>query len=746
MGASPVPAPEAEPGPRAAQALPAPRFLYLQTGGQPAFAAFHAGAEPHEQRAVLICPPFGWEDMCSYRSRRDWAEHLARAGYSALRLDLPGSGDSAGDPGDPGRLAAWTEAVANGASWLRQAGKAGEVVAIGIGLGGMLACRAALQGAPIEELVLWQVPARGRALVRELRAFAALEVAYIPDTDRDAPDFDRDPPDPDRDVPHPDRGAPDPDRDEEAAEPLRLEDGALVANGYLLSAATVAELRDLDLADAAVGARGPRRALLLGRDGLKADERLRAALEEAGTAVTVADGPGFGAMTVEPQEARPPTAVFGSVDSWLREREGVTAGDISVEAEAASSELHGAPITPAVTVASPAHNSAEQAAPAQAAPARDSPAQAAPAHDSPEQAAPAQASLAQASSQDELHLSQAGVELRERPITVQAPEGPLFGILTEPLGERTELGAVLVNAGAQRHIGPNRMWVEIARRWAARGVPTLRFDLGGIGDSDGDAAALAHVAGIYKPAYGPQMGAALEVFGAHGLPERFVVLGLCAGGYWSMRTALEDERVRLAILLNTRSLIWDEAVYGVRRARELRERALLGSTWRKALRGELDLARHIETARALALRAARTPRRLRARLGGGSTGAPRAHGLDRTAELAAMFERLQERGQHALLLFTGREPLHRELAARGLLERMASWPNIEIAIRGTSADTHTLTPLWLQRQVHELVDRALEQELARPPGLEASSGAQGLGTAAAKRIGATTGPRHPSAS
>ena len=672
IGASPMPAPEAEPGPRAAQVLPAPRFVYLQTGGQPAFAAFHAGAEPHERQAVLICPPFGWEDMCSYRSRRDWAEHLARAGYSALRLDLPGSGDSAGDPGDPGRLAAWTEAVANGASWLRQAGNAGEVVAIGIGLGGMLACRAALQGAPIEELVLWQVPARGRALVRELRAFAALEVAYIPD--------------PDRDVPDPDRDAPDPDRDEEAAEPPRLEDGALVANGYLLSAATVAELRGLDLADVAPRARGPRRALLLGRDGLKADERLRAALEQAGTAVTVADGPGFGAMTVEPQEARPPTAVFESVDSWLREGEGVTAESMSVEAEAASGELDAAPIT----VASPAH-------------------------DSPAQASPARNSRAQASSQDELRLSHAGVELRERPITVQAPEGPLFGILTESLGERTELGAVLVNAGAQRHIGPNRMWVEIARRWAARGVPTLRFDLGGIGDSDGDAAALAHVAGIYKPAYGPQMRAALEVFGAHGLPERFVVLGLCAGGYWSMRTALEDERVRLAILLNTRSLIWDEAVYGVRRARELRERVLLGSTWRKALRGELDLARHIETARALALRAARTPRRLRARLGGGFTGAPRAHGLDRTAELAAMFERLQERGQHALLLFTGREPLHRELAARGLLERMASWPNIEIAIRGTSADTHTLTPLWLQRQVHELVDRALEQELARLP-------------------------------
>jgi len=58
--------------------------------------------------------------------------------------------------------------------------------------------------------------------------------------------------------------------------------------------------------------------------------------------------------------------------------------------------------------------------------------------------------------------------------------------------------------------------------------------------------------------------------------------------------------------------------------------------------------------------------------------------------------------------------VHR-LYKKGLLDRADTWPNLEIAIRGTSADTHTLTPLWLQRQVHELVDHALERELARLP-------------------------------
>ncbi|HTU78127.1 MAG TPA: hypothetical protein VMF09_05140 [Solirubrobacteraceae bacterium] len=625
-------------------ATPTSKAFYLGADGAPLFAFFHPAAGQRRQRAVLLCPPFGWEDMCSYRSRRDWAEGLARAGFSTLRFDLPGSGDSAGDPGDPGRLDAWTRALANAARWLVHADGASRVTAIGIALGGILACRAALTGAPIEELVLWHVPAEGRALVRELRAFSALEVAYIPG----------------------------PGESEPQAEPL--EGGALVANGYLLSAQTVSDLQQLDLAQLAAPARGPRRALLLGRDGLKVDGRLREALERGGAAVTVADGPGYGAMTVEPQEARPPTAVFELVGSWLQ------------DGETAAAEH--APRARAQTRARDAH--AETGA--------------------EDEADTDTAARISAWAEQELQLSYGGAELRERPVSIDAPDGPIFGILAEPLGEHGELCAVLVNAGAQRRTGPNRMWVEIARRWAARGVPTLRFDLGGIGDSDGDAAALVHVAGIYTPAYGAQALAALDALAARGLAQRFLILGLCAGGYWSLQTALRDERVRTVVMLNPRSLIWDEGVYGVRRVRELRERLLLASTWRKALRGELNLARHAETARALAGRVTRSSGRPR-----GRPAADAREPVDRTAALAGIFDRLRDRDQRALLLFTGSEPLHRELAARGLLDHADRWPNLELAVRGTSADTHTLTPLWLQRQVHELVDRALEAELARLP-------------------------------
>jgi hypothetical protein len=145
--------------------------------------------------------------------------------------------------------------------------------------------------------------------------------------------------------------------------------------------------------------------------------------------------------------------------------------------------------------------------------------------------------------------------------------------------------------------------------------------------------------------------------------------------------------------------------------RELRERLFLASTWRKALRGELTLARHLETARALARRAVRGSSAVRTRLGASS----QSQTIDRTTALGGIFDSFGERDQRALLLFTGAEPLHRELVSRGLLAQAERWPNMRFVIRGTSADTHTLTPLWLQSQVHALVDGVLEQELARVP-------------------------------
>ena len=43
---------------------------------------------------------------------------------------------------------------------------------------------------------------------------------------------------------------------------------------------------------------------------------------------------------------------------------------------------------------------------------------------------------------------------------------------------------IILNAGLLHRVGPNRLSVEIARRLAAQGYPSFRFDMSGVGDSE----------------------------------------------------------------------------------------------------------------------------------------------------------------------------------------------------------------------------------------------------------------------
>ena len=56
-------------------------------------------------------PPFGWDELSAHRSLRAWAGALASAGHTALRMDLPGTGDSGGSANEPGLVSTWCSAV-----------------------------------------------------------------------------------------------------------------------------------------------------------------------------------------------------------------------------------------------------------------------------------------------------------------------------------------------------------------------------------------------------------------------------------------------------------------------------------------------------------------------------------------------------------------------------------------------------------------------------------------------------------
>ena len=65
------------------------------------------------------------------------------------------------------------------------------------------------------------------------------------------------------------------------------------------------------------------------------------------------------------------------------------------------------------------------------------------------------------------------------------PNHSIVGILTSPPRgvARKGIAVLLLNAGLIHHVGPNRLYVRLARVLASMGFSTVRFDFSGIGDS-----------------------------------------------------------------------------------------------------------------------------------------------------------------------------------------------------------------------------------------------------------------------
>jgi len=433
-------------------------------------------------------------------------------------------------------------------------------------------------------------------------------------------------------------------------EPSVLPDGWLEVNGFVLSADTIAALGPLQVPGPATGVL--RRALVLDADGIPIASSIVAGLRDAGIDVDTGSGPGWAAMTFHPQHDDPPTSVIATVDRWLG---GPTQG----------AQADRGPGVPHRRLAS-----ARRIEPAAG-----------------------------------IGLRVDGIGIHETAIVRSTGTGDLFGILAAPESPRpTPVAAVFLNAGAVRRIGPNRIWVEASRRWARRGVPTLRIDLDGIGDSDGDSGRYRDVGQFYaRDELADQIRLLSDEVLARTGADRIVLAGLCAGGYWAFRGADRDPRVVAAYLLNPGALEWRTDLVRRRDARRLR-RLADPAWWRRLARGQVRLARIRSVA------AAAIGEGVRGRIGGApSTGAAQAERAETApAEIA---DRLHARGTTVVIAFSSDEALHDELVRDGFLARVAAQPNVHLET--LPGRDHTLRPIVAQRAVHDLLDRSLLADLAR---------------------------------
>jgi hypothetical protein len=288
----------------------------------------------------------------------------------------------------------------------------------------------------------------------------------------------------------------------------------------------------------------------------------------------------------------------------------------------------------------------------------------------------------------------ARVEPSERIALLPQPaaEGKSFGIVS-PGALGTKLWLLLLNPGAGRHIGPNRLWVDLAREWSVRGVPSLRLDLAGIGESAGEQN--LDVAGLYDDALVEQVEAAMGFLAREYGAEKFAAIGLCSGAFWAFHTAARNESVRGAILLNPRLFFWDPEVD--RRREKVRNVNAVSNpgAWKRLVRGEVPAER---------LRSA-----VRDVLGSIAVGDVRpAAATQIPAEaLAEAIERIQQHRSRLSMIFTEGEPLLREMEEEGFLGPESPLRCLRMANAG-----HTFRPQWAQHRLRELIAAEIEGILA----------------------------------
>lgn len=117
----------------------------------------------------------------------------------------------------------------------------------------------------------------------------------------------------------------------------------------------------------------------------------------------------------------------------------------------------------------------------------------------------------------------------------------LYGIVSEPSpGESTSSQAafILLNSGLLHRIGPNRVYVKIARQLAQLGFTTLRFDLSGIGDSPNRDDNMPFMRSSML-----EVRQAMDYLAATRDIHRFILTGICSGADLAVRVACEDARV-----------------------------------------------------------------------------------------------------------------------------------------------------------------------------------------------------------
>lgn len=130
----------------------------------------------------------------------------------------------------------------------------------------------------------------------------------------------------------------------------------------------------------------------------------------------------------------------------------------------------------------------------------------------------------------------------EIPVCFDCQGENLLGIL-HPGSANAATGVLVIVGGPQYRVGSHRQFVLLARHLAKTGIPTLRFDYRGMGDSTGEPRNFSDIDADIRAAVDHFFELCPDL-------QRVILWGLCDGASAALFYAYQDSRIKGLVLLN----------------------------------------------------------------------------------------------------------------------------------------------------------------------------------------------------